>query len=189
MTHSPQETAIWRFASRYPNVAITLDSSDAPTNLVAAGFDLAIRLGNLPDSALRSRRIGTFERCLVAAPAYVAGIKPLVVPSDLSRCHFVVLSTHPEKFVLQRADEAVTVQPERSRVLVNSVAAARSAILAGLGVQRLPLSEVQQDLDRGHLVRLLPDWSLPTLNIHAVWPASSDRSRLVRMLLDDLLNA
>lgn len=189
LINSSQEAAVWRFARRYPNVAVTLHSSDERINLVAEGFDMAIRLGTMPDSALRSRKIGTFERCLVAAPSYLEAIQEPLVPEDLTRCDFVLLDMLTDKFVLQRGDEEVTVQPEQSRVLVNSVGGARSAVLAGLGVQKLPLSEVGEDLAARRLVRVLPEWSLPTLNIYAVWPASSHRNSLVRLLLEFLLEA
>lgn len=189
LINSSQEAAVWRFARRHPNVAVTLHSSDERINLVAEGFDMAIRLGTMPDSALRSRKIGTFERCLVAAPSYLEAIQEPLVPEDLTRCDFVLLDMLTDKFVLQRGDEEVTVQPEQSRVLVNSVGGARSAVLAGLGVQKLPLSEVGEDLAARRLVRVLPEWSLPTLNIYAVWPASSHRNSLVRLLLEFLLEA
>lgn len=189
LTNSPQESAIWRFVRRYPNVAVTLHSSDEQINLVAEGYDLAIRLGPMTESALMSRKIGTFERCLVAAPSYLETIEKPVVPQDLARCDFVLLDMLPDKFVLNRGQEEVTFRPEQSRVLVNSVIGARSAVLAGLGVQKLPLSEVGEDLAAGRLVRILPDWSMPTLNIHAVWPASSRRGSLVRLLLEFLLEA
>ena len=189
LTNSPQESAIWRFARRYPNVAVTLHSSDEQINLVAEGFDMAIRLGAMSESALRSRKIGTFQRCLVAAPAYLETIEKPLAPQDLARCDFVSLEILPDKFVLVRDKEEVTVEPEQTRVLVNSISGARSAVLAGLGLQKLPMSEISDDLSSGRLVRVLPDWSLPTLNIYAVWPESSRRSSLARLLLEFLLEA
>jgi DNA-binding transcriptional LysR family regulator len=188
LTNSPQESAIWQFASRYPNVAVTLYRSDEQINLIAEGFDMAIRLGSMRDSALRRRKIGSFERCLVAAPSYLKTIEKPVCPEDLTRCDFVLLEMLSDKFVLKRGKRKVTVQPEKSRILVNSVSGARSAVLAGLGIQKLPLSEVEEDLAAGRLVRVLPEWSLPTLDIYAVWPESSHRSSLVRLLLECLLN-
>ena len=134
-----------------------------------------------------SFRLCGFERCLVAAPAYLEQIEVPQVPDDLGRCNFVQLDMIADKFVLQRGATEVTVRPEQSRVQVNSVAGARSALLAGLGVQKLPVSAVEADLKSGRLVRVLPEWSLPTLSIYAVWPASSHRSSLVRLLLEYLV--
>ncbi|WP_417415250.1 LysR family transcriptional regulator [Hoeflea sp.] len=189
LTNSLQESAIWQFARRYPHVAITLHGSDEQINLVAEGYDMAIRLGAMPESTLRSRKIGTFERWLVAAPSYLETIEKPSVPQDLARCDFVLLDMLPDKFVLTRGTEEVTIHPDQSRVLVNSISGARSAVLAGLGLQKLPVSEIGEDLAAGRLVRVLPEWSLPTLNIYAVWPASSRRSSLVNLLLEFILEA
>jgi len=189
LKNSPQENAIWQFARRYPHVAVTLNGSDKQINLVAEGYDLAIRLGSMAESTLRSRKIGTFERFLVAAPSYLETIDKPMTPQDLARCDFVALDMLPDKFTLVRGKKEVTVLPEHSRVLVNSISGARSAVLAGLGLQKLPSSEIGEDLAKGRLVRVLPDWSLPTLNIHAVWPASSRRSSLVNLLLEFILEA
>ena len=187
LMNSPQVSALWRFARRYPSVGVTLCSSDEQINLVAEGFDMAIRLGVMGDSTLKSRKIGSFERALVAAPSYLESIDTLSSPGDLTRCDFVLLDMLPEKFVLLRGDEEVAVHPEQSRVLVNSISGARSAVLAGLGIQKLPLIEVGADLAAGRLVQVLPDWSMATSNIYAVWPESSRRGTLVGLLLDHLL--
>ncbi len=189
INNGPQEKALWGFAKRYPNVAITLHSSDIPVNMVAEGIDIGIRLGELPDSSLQCRKIGTFERRLVAAPSYLETIEQLQTPQDLANCDFILCDTIPEDFALKRGSEEITIHAEQSRILMNSVGSARSALLAGLGIQRLPLSEVEDDLTAGRLIQLLPDWSLPTLNIYAVWSPSSHRNSLVKLLLEFLIDA
>jgi len=138
---------------------------------------------------LRCRKIGTFERLLVAAPAYLDAVGPLHHPNDLVRCDFVRLSMLADTFVLHHGQEEVTVRCEQSRLLVNSISSARSALLAGLGLQKLPLLAIADDLAAGRLVRVLPQWSLSTLNIYAVWPPSSHRNGLVKRLLEVLLAA
>lgn len=189
LMNSPQVDAVWQFARQYPGVSLTLCSSDKQVNLVAEGFDVAIRLGVMSDSSLKSRKIGTFERCLVASPSYLESREALTTPEDLSCCDFVMLDMLPEKFVLHKDGVNVVVQPEKSRVLVNSIGGAISAVLAGLGVQKLPLSEVSEELAAGSLVNVLPDWSLETYNIYAVWPESSRRGTLVGLLLEYLVEA
>jgi DNA-binding transcriptional LysR family regulator len=109
--------------------------------------------------------------------------------ADLTRCDFVSMERLPGGITLIRGDETVEFIPERSRVQVNSVGAARSAVLAGLGLQRLPVSEIGADLAAGRLVRVLPDWRLPDLGVHAVWPETGKRSALTRRLVDHLVGA
>lgn len=187
--NSPVEAAIWDFTRRYPGVSISLHSTDAQVNLVADGYDMAIRLGAMSDSGLKSRKIGIFQLILVGSPAYLSGIPVLKSPQDLARCDFVQIDFLPEQFQMTRKDETINMRPERSRVVVNSVAAARSAVLYGLGIRPLPLSEIQDDLVSGRLVRILPDWNLPTLNTYAVWPAGGRRTSLVSRLLQHLVDA
>lgn len=184
--NSVYEAAVWQFAARYPRVAMSLHSTDRMVDLVGEGYDLAIRLGNMKASALMSRKIGSFERRLVAAPSYLATIDPVIEIADLTRCDFVSIERLPDGITLIRGTETVDFIPERSRVQVNSVGAARSAVMAGLGLQRLPVTEIAADLAAGRLVQVLGEWRLPDLGVYAVWPETGKRSALTRRLVDHL---
>lgn len=188
LVNSAHENMIWRFAHKYPNIAITMVGSDKNVNLIAEGFDLAIRLGDLADSALMTQKLGSFDRFLVASPSYLDSRPPITSPDDLRHCDFVLTEMLKSNFTLHRGTEEVSIHPENSRILVNSINATRTAVLAGLGLQRLPSQEVHKDIADGKLVHVLPEWSLPKLNIFAVWPASGPRNSLVRLLLDFLKN-
>lgn len=180
--------ALWDFARRHPLVSISLHSSDAPADLVREGFDLAIRLGQLADSSLKTRRIADFERVLVASPAYLAHRKPVRTLEDLAACDFIAISILPPTMTLQRESRAVSFQPEHVRLEVDAIASAKSAILAGLGVQHLPLGEVEEEIASGKLVRVLPQWRLPVLGVYAVWPDIGPQKALTRRLIDFFLD-
>lgn len=180
------QEGIWAFARAYPMVALSLSSSDTQVDLFKDGFDLAIRVGNLADSSLKSRRIGEFRRVLVAAPHYLAAQGPVDTIDDLKACDFVGLSMVSDDITLERGGEAVSFAPENVRLEVDSVAAAEAAIRMGLGVQRLPLPGIARDLETGDLVELLPEWRLPELGVYAVWPDSGPQKRLTRLLIDFL---
>ena len=168
--------ALWEFAKQYPLVRITLHSSDAPADLVKEGFDLAIRLGTLADSSLTSRRL-----------EYLAARPPVRSLDDLAARDFIGISMLPGTMMLQRSGRAIAVEPEHVRLEVDTIASARSAVLAGLGIRHLPLGEVASDIDAGLLVRVLPDWSMPELGVFAVWPDSGPQKALTRRLIDDLI--
>lgn len=186
---SPLHQALWSFAKAHPLVALTINSSDSPVDLVKDGYDMALRLGVLQDSSLKSRRIGTFSRALVAAPDYLAGRPPIKTLEDLIAQDFIRVAMLPKEFDLVRAGETTTITPERFRVEVNSITATLAAVRAGVGIHQLPLSEVGGDLQSGRLVEVLPDWRLPDLGIYAVWPDMGPRRRLTRRLLDFLITA
>ena len=88
---------------------------------------------------------------------------------------------------LQNGKETIFFEPQNFRLEVDTINSAKSAVLAGLGVRQLPLGEVEDDIAQGRLVRILPDWHLPTMGIYAVWPDSGPQKALTRRLLDSFL--
>lgn len=180
--------ALWEFARSHPMVSISLHSSDAPADLIKDGFDLAIRLGTLADSSLKSRRIAEFSRVLVATPQYLASRPALVTLGDLAACDFIAISVLPDMMTLVRDGKSVSFLPEKVRVEVDTIGSAKSAILAGLGIQHLPFGEIEKEIASGKLVKVLPEWSLPDLGVYAVWPDVGPQKILTRRLIDFLVD-
>ncbi|AML53106.1 substrate binding domain-containing protein [Falsihalocynthiibacter arcticus] len=168
-------------------VAISLQCSDMPTDLVKDGFDLAIRLGTLRSSSLKSRRIADFKRLLVASPDYLSARPPIATPQDLEARDFIAVTQIPSMMTLERKDQIVSIAPANMRIEVNTVNAAKAAVLAGLGIWHLPRSVIEHEIVRGELVHILPGWSLPTLGIYAVWPDIGPQKALTRRLIDHFI--
>lgn len=180
------QSKVWAFARKYPMVSIATRSSDKPVDLIKGGFDLAIRLGILADSSLKSRKIGTFERVLVASADYLAARPKIETLEQLKQCDFISLAMLPDEVELQNGRETVVFAPEGTRLEVDSVAAAKSAVCQGLGLQRLPRSEVEVEIKAGTLVEVLPQWRPPERGVFAVWPAAGTEKKLTRLLIDFL---
>ncbi len=178
---------LWQFARQHPMVDIALHSSDQPVDLIREGFDLAIRLGTLADSALKSRRLGDFRLALVASPDYLAARGPIASIEDLAACDFIGLSIVSNGMTLQNESEAVAFEPQNFRLDVDTISSAKSAVLAGLGVRQLPVSEIENDVAQGRLAYVLPEWRIPIMGIYAVWPDSGPQKALTRRLLDFFL--
>ena len=180
------QAKVWAFAREHPMVSIVTSSSDKSVNLIKGGFDLAIRLGSLSDSGLKTRRIGSFQRHLVAAPSYLEGRPPIDTLDTLRTCDFISFAMLPDEIDLTDGTETVNFAPENIRLEVDSVAAAKSAVCHGLGIQRLPISAIRQELQNGTLVEVLPTWRPPQLGVYAVWPGGGPEKKLTRMLIDYL---
>ena len=149
---SPIHRTLMRFVDKHPQVAMSVHTSEYPVDLVKEGFDLAIRLGHLTDSALKSKRIGSFRRKLVASPAYLASRPAIQTLEDLEACDFISMAMLPDTITLVKDGEQVTVAPKKVRLEVHSVSSSKLAILEGLGVQQLPDSEADVELAEGRLV-------------------------------------
>ena len=177
---------VWDFARDHPMVAITLLSSDRPVDLIRDGIDLGIRLGVLADSSLKTRRIGTFQRVLVGSPAYLDTQDVTEDPLSLLSCDFIAFAMLPATVELQRNGENCVIEPENIRLEVDTITAGKAAVMAGLGLQRLQVSEIEQELADGSLVEALPGWRPPELGVYAVWPDASAQKMLTRRLVDFL---
>ena len=185
---SPIHKSLMRFVRDHPMIAMTIHTSDYPVDLVKEGFDLAIRLGTLRDSALKSKRIGSFERKLVASPAYLAGRSKITTLDDLMSCDFISMAMLPDAITLVNNEEQFSFEPENVRLEVHSLSAAKLAVLEGLGIQHLPDSEADMELADGRLIEVLPQWSPPQLGIYAVWPDIGPQKKLTRRLIEFLSN-
>ncbi len=159
------------FLARYPAVSIDLVMSDAWLDPVEQGVDVVVRIGELKDSVLRSRRIGLARRVTVASPAFLDRAGRPAQPQDLKGLDCVLytrLASGPEwTFATASGPVAVRV---RGRVQADSSAAVLGAVVAGLGVGLLPLWLAGDDLRAGRLVRILEHFEPPPLPIHALSP-------------------
>ena len=178
--------SLWEFAKLHPLVAISLHSSDRPADLVKDGFDLAIRLGTLSDSSLKSVRIGEFQRILVASPGYLSSRPAIKTIEDLASCDFIAIARLPDTLDLHHKGTTIRFEPENFRIEVDTIASATSAACGDLGLRALPRGEVEQDIVNGRLVHVLPRHTLPKLGVYAVWPDSGPQKVLTRRLIDYL---
>jgi DNA-binding transcriptional LysR family regulator len=169
------------FAQRYPDVRLDLRFSDERPNIVAEGFDLAIRMGDIEDSDLISRKLADIPMVIVAAPSYVDAHGAPRNAQDLK--HHVAVLVRPN---LDHWNVGTGVVRMRWRVSAGSLAVTREAVLAGLGLMRVPEFVVEHDLKSGALMRLLPDDPLPIAHATALYPRSKVSSRALRFLLDHL---
>lgn len=175
---SDLSTAMASFIKRYPNVALSLYYSDRRDDIIENGFDLAIKAGSLPDSAMMSRKLGAISRALVAGAGY-AGARPVPArPADLEDWDWVQYQQRSDTIELI-SDKGETVKVNgKSQIEVDSVNALYHFALQDVGATVLTENLAVQGVASGTLVRLLPKWRLPDVDLHAVWPDSSRRENL-----------
>lgn len=179
--------ALGEFARRYSEVRVDLVLDDRVLDLVDGGFDLALRIGSLPDSALVSLRVGTSRSVLVAHPEYLRARGTPRSPADLKDHDALVysLSSSGARWTLVRGAESQTVRVE-PRLLANNSLALRAALAQQLGIARMPWFAVGEELARGELVRVLPDWQLPELGIFALVTARDYMPPKTRVFIEFL---
>lgn len=161
--------ALSAFARSYPEVHVDLVLDDRVLDLVDGGFDLAVRIGTLADSALVGKRIGNSRNALVAHASYLERAGVPAAPQELAQhagLLYALSSTGP-RWTLSRGARQETVRVQ-GPLEANSSLALRQAALDGLGIARVPLFVVGEDLAAGRLERVLPEWDLPEHGIYAL---------------------
>lgn len=174
-----------RFLELHPQLDLDLHLSNRNVDLVEEGFDVAIRIGTLPDSRLAARRLGDSRRVLVAAPAYLQARGAPQRPAELAAHAALVLEIGalPERWALQRRDARTTVRV-RPRLRSNHALALLDACRAGAGIALLPQFVLDADLAARRLVRLLPAWAAAEQGIFAIYPGNRFIPAKVRAFVD-----
>ncbi len=171
---------------RQPRLSVEFALVEDYVDLVAGSFDVAIRIGDLPNSALRARRIGMSRRVVIAAPSYLAQRGTPKHPSEL-RAHDCVIRTSARDgdawaFSIAGRTKIIRVA---GRFRADSAAACNEAVVQGLGIGTAMLWQVRDRIDQGRLSVLLTDYEVASAPVHAVWPPGHVPDR-IRVFVDML---
>lgn len=173
------------YLTRYPDVTLGCWFLDRVVNLVDEGLDVAVRIGELPDSSLKATRVGSVRRVVCAAPAYLAKRGVPHVPAHLGD-HTTILSSggsaSPEWRFNARQEEAIAHL--RPRVTTTTNDSAIAAAVAGFGIARVLSYQIAAELRSGTLKVLLETFEPPALPINVVHREGRHVSLKVRAFLD-----
>lgn len=172
------------FLEQHPELRVDVVVADRRQDLVAEGIDIAFRLGAMPDSTMLARRLGEAPRILAAAPRYLQGRPPISTPEDL-RAHSLIVGPGvvPPTLEFRQDDRRVSVRAE-GRITCAANEGATALARAGLGITVSSLWGVSRELEAGALIVVLPDWTLPPVELHAVFPPSRAPGPAARALAD-----
>jgi DNA-binding transcriptional LysR family regulator len=171
------------FARQHPQLQITTAYGDKFVDLIADGFDVAIRLGWLPDSTLVARRIGPVTGRMVASREYVATHGAPTSLDDVAKHPALMQGT--EIWRVRDGDRIHTLHPQ-GRFKADNGQALVSAVLAGLGIAMLPDFLIDEHVATGAMVTLLPQFPMPDAGLYVVRPPGDHPSRKVRVFMDML---
>lgn len=173
------------FGHQHPALKIELRSGDQISDMLKEGIDIAFRLGWLKDSSLRARRLGVFQQYLVASPDYLARNGTPTHPEQLTEHAWVAFTplNAPLTWTLRHLDQQCQVQV-KAQLAANSTAALSALLAAGAGISVMGDFTAEAEIRAGRLVRLLPEWSLPVGNVHAVYPPGRYLPARVRAFME-----
>jgi DNA-binding transcriptional LysR family regulator len=176
------------FLKAYPDVDVELRLSDAIVNLIEEHTDIALRIGQLPDSGLMAVRAGQIRHVVCASPRYLAERGIPQHPRDLCAhdCITFTVLHSPTEWTFARG-KTIDRIPVRSRLAVSTAEAAADAAVAGVGITRLLCYQVSKAITEGSLTLLLRDFEPAPLPVHLVHSSGRLIPKKLRAFLDFVL--
>ena len=164
---------VLRFMQTHPKLQIELNLEDRYVNLVEQGIDVAIRMGPLADSTLGARYLGVNPWVMVASSGYLAARGAPSSPADLLAHDALIYSTvqGDARWHLGGADGRLQSVPVKGPLRSNNLSALLLAARTGMGLAALPKYVAHESVRSGVLTEVLTDWTLPSQEIHAVYPS------------------
>lgn len=162
-----------RFCAENPEVTLELSLNDRRADLIAEGYDLAIRIGELAASTMIARRVGTYRLMCVASPSYVAAHGLPATPAELAghRCILNLNMSPRGRWPFIGPGGATVIAEVEGGLQIDNGEAQLVAALNGAGIVYLPLDLVAEPVAAGRLVQVLPHWGTMTLPIQLVYPS------------------
>jgi DNA-binding transcriptional LysR family regulator len=179
------------FLARHPNIRIDAHFSDRFVDVVAEGFDIAIRVGRMRDSSLTARQIASYRNLLVAAPSYLKANGTPKKPTDLTRHACVGFSGYGSwpDWPMSKGAKQVTIRPQCQFVADNSEAVVMAAI-EGMGVTFTADWLAGPAMREGKLVEILPGWGgKGEGGVYAILPPGRLIPAKTRLFVDQIATA
>lgn len=160
-----------KFMACFSKVQVEVILTDQRIDLLSENVDLAIRAGELQDSSMIGKKIGTTYFVPVASPRYIKTHGPLAHPREFSKhncLQFTPLGIDHWKLVGPKGSLNVALT---GRTVINHLEMIKTMCLMGDGIAYLPTSLIFSDVKEGKLIRLLPEWRSPYTPVHFMYPA------------------
>jgi len=180
------------FLDRHPNVRLELIMRDHVGDLVADGFDLALRFGEPPTGSLIARKLIETRILTVASPSYIKRHGRPKHPSEVAHLPCIdfydAANACAFEWEFRNGAEVLPVKPS-SRLMVSDVGAMLGACEAGAGIAQIMELGTKQIVDSGRLVELFPDWPGELFPLYALYPSRQHRAAKVRAFVDFAIGA
>ena len=175
--------------ARHPDLAVELSVSDDVQDMVVAGLDLSVRVGEITDASLVARRIGSAVGQTIASVEYLERAGEPQHPDDLAQHECIVFtrSNEQDAWTFDGPDGPVSV-PVHGRMRSNDIEAVLAAVVGGLGISRVPLWMMRDQLASGQVRRVLSEWKSKGRPIYAVYPSRRFLAPRTRAMVDFLVD-
>lgn len=177
--------ALEEFRKLFPEISIDLQFSDSKLDMIKQGFDLTIRITSQLEGNLIARKISPCHHVLVAAPSYIKNFGLLKSPENICDHNVITYQyqNSPWEWEFTKNNKTSKFQVKGSIQMNNSLAI-HQAVLAGVGISRIPTFVVGEDIKQGKLIQLLPEYELLELSIYILFADRQHMAPKIRVFID-----
>ena len=181
--------AINEFSQAHPQIEFDLDFNDREVDLIQEGFDLAIRIANLPDSSLIARRLAPVQRVMCASPSYLERMGTPQTPDELieHQCLVYSLIRDIEYWHLMDSNGREIRTKIHPYLKASMGDFLKDAAVEGRGIILVPSFLVYKEIERGTLIPVLKDYKIPQVAAYAIYPQTRHLSQRVRAFVNFLV--
>ncbi len=174
------------FTELYPLITIDLELTNRRVDIISEGFDLVVRVGQLEDSGLISRKLGGGPAALFASPGYLEKHGTPLSPEDLSPHRMLVMSDASNMLNWrlenpQGEHYSMNIHPS---IQINDLTSLTTIVSGGAGIACLPVYLVREQVEAGQLIRILPEWQTRALNLYMLYPSQRGLTHKARLWMD-----
>jgi DNA-binding transcriptional LysR family regulator len=175
------------FMKKYPRINVDLFITNQFHDLISENIDVGIRFGALEDSTLIAKYLGTTKRVLVASPEHLKGREKISSPNDLKSHDCVIMQgrNNETDWDLVSAKKKLRVHV-RGKIMTRDFRTASEFVFKGHGVGLVPTFYCEEKIRAGTLSRVLPEWTSPKFDVHAVYPMRKFLPSKLEIFLEEL---
>ncbi|WP_420863221.1 LysR family transcriptional regulator [Algirhabdus cladophorae] len=175
------------FCARHPKIDIRLEFSDQRRHLIEDGFDVSIQVGAKNSQAPNRQTLFEGRRCIAGASSYLSQFEPIKTPDDLKGLSWVMLAgvKGSNQRLTRSGQSPVKIDPV-GQITANSSLAVYRFVKEAAGIAIVPEFLTEEDVSKGDVQIVLPDWDLEALDVFAEWPSNASKDGIVSLFVADL---
>lgn len=171
MGHEILKPVLGKFMHQHPAINLQLDLLNRRVDLIEEGFDMVIRIGKLDDSRLIAKRLGKVSRRIYASPEYLEQRDQITSVNQLQRQVFLFMSSVQNRGGLllksKQQEYELNLEP---KMRIDDFLILKQMVIEGLGLAIIPDYMCQHEVSNGQLTQVLPAWSMPDVDVYALYP-------------------
>lgn len=187
VAHEVLKDEMFKFLNAYDDLSLDLVLTNKRVDLITEGYDILVRIGKMEDSSFIAKKLGSINRKLFCHPDLLKECGEIKTLNDLKKVRLLLMgSIYKDNGVeLQSNKKSFKLQPKK-KLIIDDFSLLKQAAIDKLGIAIIPTYMCKDELKTNNLINILPEWSMQSIDVYAVYPKYRSKIQKVRVFLDFL---